>query len=159
MIPWTALFAATAWVDFLVIVLSKIFPMTKSLDTWYADFGLVAIGSDILIIVLGIALAMLLFPGYSGLALIGVAVGIQLLHDVLFYVGVIQAVPFGQNRIIDLFKRYASEGSWKILLADAAMVAGSVYLMETLDAWLTDDQVLWTGLLALYSLLYILYTH
>lgn len=158
MIPWTALLAATAWVDFIVIVLSKIFPLTKSLATWYADFGLAAIGTDILVIVLGIALGMFLFPGYSGLQLIAIAVGIQLLHDVLFYVGVIQAVPFGQNRIIDLFKRYAAEGSWKILLADAAMVAGSVYLMETMDAWLTDDQVLWSGLLALYALLYILYT-
>ncbi len=158
MIPWTALFAATAWVDFLVIVLSKVVPLTKALGTWYADFGLVAIGSDVLIIVLGIALAKLLFPLYSGLSLIGVAVAIQLLHDVLFYIGVIQAVPPGQNRIIDLFKRYAAEGGWKILVADAAMVAGSVWLMETLDAWLTDDQVLWVGLLGLYSLLYILYT-
>ena len=158
MIPWTALLTAVAWVDFIVIVLSKVFPLTKSLGTWYAEFGLVAIGTDILIIVLGIALAMFLFPTYSGLSLIGVAVAIQLLHDVLFYVGVIQAVPSGQNRIIDLFKRYAAEGSWKILVADAAMVAGSVSLMETMDAWLTDDQVLWSGLLALYSLLYILYT-
>lgn len=158
MIPWTALLAATAWVDFVVIVLSKVFPLTKSLGTWYADFGLVAIGSDILIIVLGIALAMLLVPGASGLTLIAVAVGIQLLHDILFYVGVIQAVPSGQNRIIDLFKRYAAEGSWKILLADAAMVASAVYLMETLDAWLTDDQITWVGLLGVYSLLYILYT-
>lgn len=158
MIPWTALFAAVAWVDFIVIAISKAFPLNKSLAAWYADFGLVAIGSDILIIVLGIALAMFLFPGYSGLPLIGVAVGIQLVHDVLFYVGVIQAVPPGQNRIVDLFKRYAAEGSWKILLADAAMVAGSVWLMETFDAWLTDDQVTWTALLAVYSLLYILYT-
>jgi hypothetical protein len=158
MIPWTALLAATAWVDFSVIVLSKVVPLTRSLSTWYADFGLVAIGTDILIIVLGIALAMFLFPTYSGLSLIGVAVAIQLLHDVLFYVGVIQAVPFGQNRIIDLFKRYASEGGWKILAADAAMVAGSVYLTETMDAYLTDDQVLWSGLLALYSLMFLLYT-
>ncbi len=157
MIPWVALLAATAWVDFLVIVLSKVFPLTKSLATWYADFGLVAIGSDILIIVLGIALAMFLAPNASGLALIGVAVAVQLVHDILFY-GVILVVPPGQNRILDLFKRYAAEGSWKILLADAAMVAGSVWLMETLDAWLTDDQVLWTGLLGLYSLLYVLYT-
>jgi hypothetical protein len=157
MIPWTALLAATAWVDFLVIVLSKFIPLTKSLSTWYADFGLVAIGSDILIIVLGIALAMFLAPNASGLALIGVAVAIQLVHDILFY-GVILVVPPGQNRIMDLFKRYAAEGSWKILLADAAMVAGSVWLMETLDAYLTDDQVTWAGLLALYSLLYILYT-
>ena len=158
MIPWTALLTATAWVDFAVIAISKVVPLTKSLGTWYADFGLVAIGSDILIIVLGIALAKFLFPMYTGLPLIGVAVGIQLLHDVLFYVGVIQAVPPGQNRIIDLFKRYAVEGSWKILVADAAMVAASVYLMELLDGYLTDDQVAWTGLLAVYSLLYILYT-
>ena len=157
MIPWTALLSAVAWVDFLVIVLSKVFPLTKSLATWYAEFGLVAIGTDILILVLGIALAMFLFPSYSGLALIGVAVAIQLVHDILFY-GVILVVPPGQNRILDLFKRYAAEGSWKILVADAAMVAGSVSLMETLDARLTDDQVLWSGLLALYSLLYILYT-
>jgi hypothetical protein len=157
MIPWTALLSAVAWVDFAVIVLSKVFPLTKSLATWYAEFGLVAIGTDILIIVLGIALAMFLFPSYSGLALIGVAVAIQLVHDILFY-GVILVVPPGQNRIMDLFKRYAAEGSWKILAADAAMVASSVWLMETLDARLTDDQVLWSGLLALYSLLYILYT-
>ena len=158
MIPWTALLTAVAWVDAIVIVLSKVFPLTKSLATWYADFGLVAIGSDILIIVLGIALAMFLAPGASGLTLIGVAVAIQVLHDVLFYVGVIQTVPYGQNRIIDLFKRYASEGGWKIIVADAAMVAGSVWLMETMDAWLTDDQVTWVGLLGLYSLLFLLYT-
>lgn len=158
MIPWTALLAAVAWVDFAVIAISKVFPLTKSLATWYADFGLVAIGTDILVIVLGIALAMFLFPSYSGLALIGVAIAIQLVHDVLFYVGVIQAVPFGHNRILDLFKRYAAEGSWKILVADAAMVGSSVWLMETMDAWLTDDQVLWSGLLALYSLMFLLST-
>jgi hypothetical protein len=38
------------------------------------------------------------------------------------------------------------------------MVAASVYGMEVLDAVFTDDQVLFTGLLGLYSLLYILYT-
>jgi hypothetical protein len=157
MIPWTALFAATAWVDFAVIVLSKVFPLTKSLSTWYADFGLNAVGMDVLVIVLGIALAKLLFPAATGLALIGTAVAIQIVHDLLFYI-IILVVPPGQNRVMDLFKRYAAEGSWKIILADSAMVAASVYGMEMLDAVLTDDQVLWTGLLGLYSLLYILYT-
>jgi hypothetical protein len=157
MIPWTALFAATAWVDFAVIVLSKVFPLTKSLATWYADFGLNAVAMDVLIIVLGIALAKLLFPAATGLMLIGIAVAIQIVHDLLFY-GIILIVPPGQNRVMDLFKRYAAEGSWKIIVADSAMVAASVYGMERLDAVLTDDQVLWTGLLGLYSLLYILYT-
>ena len=157
MIPWTALFAATAWVDFAVIVLSKVFPLTKSLGTWYADFGLNAVAMDVLIIVLGIALAKLLFPAASGLTLIGIAVAIQIVHDLLFYL-IILMVPPGQNRVMDLFKRYAAEGSWKILVADSAMVAASVYGMELLDGVLTDDQVLWTGLLGLYSLLYVLYT-
>lgn len=158
MIPWVSLLTATAWVDFAVIALSKVVPLTKSLPIWYRDFGLVAVGSDILIIVLGIALAMFLVPGATGLTLIGVAVGIQLLHDVLFYVGIIQGVPAGHNRILDLFKRYAAEGSWQILVADAGMVAASIYLMETMNETLTNDQIAWLGLLAVYSLLYILYT-
>jgi hypothetical protein len=38
------------------------------------------------------------------------------------------------------------------------MVAASVYLMETMEETLTYDQIVWVGLLAVYSLLYILYT-
>ena len=158
MINWLPLFTAVAWVDFAVIVLSKFIPLTSALNTWYKDFGLVAVGSDILIIVLGIALAQLVFPGLSGWALVSVAVAIQLVHDVLFYILVIRGVPDGQNSIIDLFKRYAAEGSWKILLADAAMVVGSIFLMEALDNNLSDDQVGFIGVLAVYSLLYIIYT-
>jgi hypothetical protein len=155
---WLALFSATAWVDFVVIVLSKFFPLTKTLGDWYRDFGVVAVGSDVLIIVLGIALAQLLYPGASGWNLVGIAVVIQVVHDVLFYLGVIRGVPDGQNRIIDLFKRYASEGSWKIILADSAMVASSVLLMEWLDNNLSDNQIGFVGVLAVYSLLYIIYT-
>ncbi len=158
MIPWVALFTAVAWVDFVVIVLSKFFPLTKALGDWYRDFGVVAVGSDVLIIVLGIALAKLLFSDATGWTLVGISVAIQVIHDVLFYVGVIRGVPAGQNKIIDLFKRYAAEGSWKIILADAGMVAGSVLLMEYLDNYLVDDQVAFIGVLGVYSLLYILYT-
>ena len=92
------------------------------------------------------------------MSLVMTAVAIQLVHDILFYVGVIRQVPEGQNKIIDLFKKYAAEGSWKILLADAAMIASSVVLMEYLDAMFTDDQVGFLGLLGVYSLLYIIYT-
>lgn len=158
MIQWLALLTSVAWVDFGVIVLSKFVHLTNALNTWYKDFGLVAVGSDILIIVLGIALAQLIYPGISGWGLVSVAVGIQLVHDVLFYLLIIRGIPDGQNAIIDLFKRYAAEGSWKILLADAGMVAASVLLMEALDNNLTDDQVGFLGVLAVYSLLYIIYT-
>jgi hypothetical protein len=155
---WVALFSATAWVDFVVIVLSKFFPLTKALGDWYRDFGVVAVGADVLIIVLGIALAQLLFPGIQGWNLVGTAVGIQVIHDILFYIGIIRGVPEGQNKIIDLFKRYAAEGSWKIILADSAMVASSVLIMEYLDNNFSDNWVAFSGVLAVYSLLYILYT-
>jgi hypothetical protein len=158
MINWLSLFTATAWVDFAVIVLSKFFPLTKTLGTWYRDFGVVAVGSDILIIVLGIALAQLIVPGISGWNLVGLSVLIQVIHDILFYILVILGVPEGQNKIIDLFKKYAAEGSWKIILADSAMVASSVLLMEWLDNNYSDSQIGFVGLLAVYSLLYIIYT-
>jgi len=158
MIPWTSLLTATAWVDFAVIILSKFFPLTKALGTWYAEFGMSAVGADVFIIVLGIALAKLIFPGIYGTALVITAVGIQLVHDILFYLLVIQGVPSGQNRIIDLFKQYAAEGSWKILVADAAMVASSVLLMEALEARQTPDQIAFLGVLAVYALIYIIYT-
>jgi hypothetical protein len=158
MIEWAALLTATAWVDFAVIVLSKFFPLTKALGQWYSEFGVVAIGSDILIIVLGIALAKFLVPMATGWSLVGVAVLIQVIHDVLFYVGIIRGIPAGHNRIIDLFKRYAAEGGWKIVLADAGMVTASVLIMEWLSDNLPQDQINFLGLLAVYSLLYILYT-
>ena len=158
MIEWTALLTATAWVDFVVIALSKVFPLTKALGEWYRDFGVVAVGSDVLIIVLGIALAKFLVPMATGWSLVGVAVLIQVIHDVIFYIGVIQGVPAGHNAILDLFKRYAAEGSWKIILADSAMVASSVLLMEWLADTRTDDQINFLGILAVYSLLYIIYT-
>lgn len=155
---WLPLLTATAWVDFAVIVISKFFPMTKSLNRWYAEFGVSAVGTDVLVIVLGIALAQLLFPGISGWTLVYVSVVIQIIHDVLFYVGVILTVPAGQNKMIDIFKQYAAEGSWKILAADAAMIGSAVLLMEYLDNNYTDDQVGFLGALATYSLLYIIYT-
>lgn len=158
MIEWVSLLTATAWVDFVVIVLSKIFPLTKTLGEWYRDFGVVAVGSDVLIIVVGIALAKLLFPDASGLKLVGIAVVIQVLHDILFYIGVIRGVPEGQNKIIDLFKKYSGEGGWKIILADSAMVASAVLLMEYLDNNYSDDMIGFLGILAVYSLLFIIYT-
>ena len=158
MINWLSLFTATAWVDFAVIVISKFFPFTKTLGAWYRDFGVVAVGSDILIIVLGIALAQLIVPGISGWNLVGLSVLIQVIHDILFYVLVILGVPEGQNKIIDLFKKYSAEGSWKIILADSAMVASSVLLMEWLDNNYSDSQIGFVGVLAVYSLLYIIYT-
>lgn len=151
---WIPLLTATAWVDFAVIVLSKVLPLTKSLNVWYAKFGMSAVGADVLIIVLGIGLAKMLVPAAHGWLLVQISVLIQLIHDILFY-GLILAIPSGHNAMIDIFKSYSAEGGWKILAADSAMVASSVLLMEWLNGWEWTE---FAGILAVYALLYIVYT-
>jgi uncharacterized protein YacL len=111
-----------------------------------------------LVIVLGILLAQLVSPTASVTGLAITSVIIQVIHDVLFYVGVILPIPKGQNAMIDLFKTYSKQGSYKILLADSAMIGGTVFLADYLKTF-SDDIVTFVGLLGVYALTYIIYTH
>lgn len=149
--------AAVVWVDFFVIALSKVFPMTSALDTWYKQFGIVAVLSDVLIIVLGILLAQFVRPTADVHTLATTAIAIQLIHDTLFYFGVILPIPRGHNSMIDLFKKYSTEGGYKILMTDAAMIGGSVYLADYFSS-LRTEYVVFAGLLAVYAITFILYT-
>jgi uncharacterized protein YacL len=149
--------SAVVWVDFFTMSLSKIFPMTRSLDVWYQKFGIVAIISDCLVIVLGILIAQFISPGSSVTTLALTSVAIQIVHDYLFYILVILGIPKGHNSMIDLFKTYSSEGSYKILIADALMISATVFLGDYLTK-LDDKIVTFIGLLGVYALTYILYT-
>jgi uncharacterized protein YacL len=148
---------AAAIVDFTTIVISKFFNMGKSLDKWYAKFGMTAVLSDVLVIVLGVQLALLLEPKAGVFYLMVIAVSIQVVHDILFYLLVIKTVPSGQNEMIDLFKEYANENSWKIIVYDSAMVASTVFLANYLSN-LQETTVSFVGLLTVYGLTYIIYT-
>lgn len=149
--------SAVVWIDFLVILISKFYQMTTSLDVWYKQFGIVAVISDCLVIVLGILLAQFISPNASVTSLAITSVIIQLIHDTLFYIGVILPIPRGHNAMIDLFKKYSSEGGYKILLADSGMIAGTVFLADHLRSY-TTDVVTFVGLLGVYALTFILYT-
>jgi hypothetical protein len=59
--------------------------------------------------------------------------------------------------VIDLFKKYSAENSWKILVADSSMVAASVLLMEELQHY-SADVVSFIGLLGFYTATYLVYT-
>jgi uncharacterized protein YacL len=150
--------SAVVVVDFGTIVLSKFFNLGKSLDKWYAKFGMTAVLSDCIVIVLGILLALLINPKSSVLSLLLLAVFIQVVHDILFYFAVVRPVPKGQNEMIDLFKEYAAENSWKIVVADSAMIASTVVLADYFSK-ISDSLVVFTGLLSTYAISYIVYTH
>jgi uncharacterized protein YacL len=149
--------SAVVWVDFITIVLHKFFNFGKSLDKWYVQFGIVAVISDCLVIVLGIMIAQFIVPGASTLILAAVSIAVQIVHDYLFYILVILGVPKGQNRMIDLFKEYATENSWKILVADSTMIGSTVILADLLSEY-SDNVTSFIGLLGAYALTYIIYT-
>ena len=149
--------SAVVWVDFFTMALSKVFHMTNSLDVWYQKFGIVAVLSDCLVIVLGVMIAQFISPSASVTTLAGLSVLVQVIHDYLFYVLVILGIPRGHNSMIDLFKNYSAEGGYKIILADSAMIASTVFLGDYLTSF-SRNTVSFIGLLGAYSLTYILYT-
>jgi len=153
----TEIGSAVVWVDFFTIALSKVFHLGKSLDKWYANFGIVAVISDCLVIVLGILIAQFIAPHANVITLTGIAIAIQLVHDIAFYYLVVLGVPRGQNSMIDLFKEYAIENSWKILVADSAMIGSTVLLADYLST-LKTSYTTFIGLLGVYALTYIMYT-
>jgi hypothetical protein len=108
--------------------------------------------------VLGVLLATFLFPGAMGLQLVMAAVFVQMLHDVFFYLVVIQGLPQGQNSMIDVFKSYASEGGWTILLADALMITSVVIFARLSDLLFSYRMIAFQALLGMYALIYITYT-
>lgn len=143
--------SAVVWVDFFTILLSKYVNLGTSLNLWYQEFGIVAVISDCLVIVLGIMIAQLFFPKYN---LLLTAIVIQVIHDILFYLLVISPIPIGTNKMIDLFKSYASENSYKIIIADSIMMASTVLIAQQLHG----KFVPFIGLLGVYALTYIIYT-
>ena len=151
------LVVSVLWVDFIVIIISLYGVLGTTIHEWYAKFGPVAVLSDCLIIILGIMLANFLYPGATTLELILLALIIQLIHDVLFYILVIQKVPEGQNSIIDLFKRYSSENGYRILIADSLMVIAAILGHDFLEMYNTEVTA-FLGFLGTYALSYIIYT-
>jgi hypothetical protein len=162
---WFYLFPAVIVVDLIGVIMTKYpsfapkqFP--PEMDEWYTKFGIVALASDILIILLGIFIARYLYA-YIGLRSIWVFIGcllaVQFVHDILFYLVVIQGVPKGENEVIDLFKSYAKAGGANILVADAMMIVGSVGIASLLKAR-PADATIFTLFASIYTLTYLIYT-
>jgi hypothetical protein len=133
-------------IDVIVLALCRFLPEVfgQSLNRWYDLFGLSAVISDVLIIVIGFLIARYVWTGYvkdkysegrwSPLKFTGLLVGTQLLHDLAFYFGIIKQIPRGSNLMMDVFKDYAESGGAKILFGDAAMMVGSSLVAMSLKS-------------------------
>ena len=125
--------AAILLVDVIVIVIARFTGLFGTMiNVWYDKFGLNAVIADVLIIFLGFLVGRWIYTkyikpryGWDGWIFTGLMILIQMVHDLLFYVGVIKPIDRGANSMMDVFKDYAESGSWRILVADAGMVVAS----------------------------------
>lgn len=82
---------------------------------------------------------------------------VQLVHDIGFYLGVINPIPTGHNEMMDTFKAYAKDLGGTILAGDALLMISSalvamVYKFMPLHAFVSASS------LFSYALPYILFT-
>jgi hypothetical protein len=73
----------------------------------------------------------MIFKKYYLILFIILAVIIQLIHDLLFY-KLFSLVKKGTNKMLDVFKEYANEMSYKILIADAEMIISTCIISSIL---------------------------
>ena len=100
---------------------------SKFLGLWYKKYQLSAVIADVLILVIGIILARFFykyfFPheGFNIWKFTGLAVIIQIIHDILFY-WFFKTIPTGYNAMLDFFKDYAREVGVGAILGDSFMM-------------------------------------
>jgi len=95
------------------------------LKKWYKKYQLSAVIADVLILVIGIIIARFLykyfFDAFNIWKFTGLAVSIQIIHDILFYL-FFKSVPTGYNAMLDFFKDYAKEVGGGAILGDSFMM-------------------------------------
>jgi len=142
----------------LRVVLKQI--PSKSLTEWYKKYGLASVMADVLSIVLGVILARFLYPiffsKFSMFLFIGLAVVIQVCHDLLF-AAFFNMVPRGKSAILDTFKDYGKEFGFIILLADALMILFTILIGSALTSLSLNANIILLIVLS-YIVPYLLYS-
>jgi hypothetical protein len=147
--------------DLIVIGLTIFgFIRSRTLREWYNKYGLSAVLADVLSITIGVILAIFIYTAFFSMnhlvLFIGVAVSVQLVHDLLF-AWFFNSVPRGKSRILDTFKDYAKEIGATILLADASMIVSTVFIGLLLSQ-LSIQNNMFLLIVLLYLVPYFLYS-
>ena len=146
--------------DLLVILLLNMGVInSRVLNNWYLQYNLSAVMADVLIILIVLIITKTIyyyiFEEYSLLKFIFIAVILQIIHDLLFYV-FFSNIPRGVNKMIDTFKDYAKEVSYKAILADSAMIILSCLIAAYLVNKSINTNII-VLIIFLYFLPYLLY--
>jgi hypothetical protein len=133
---------------------------SKVLVEWYRKYNLSAVIADVLIIFIGIIITRFVYPyifgeNFSLIKFIGLAVAIQIIHDISFYY-MFKLVPRGKNMMLDTFKDYANEVGFKAVLADSLMMISASILSSYFVSLSLNTNII-ILILSLYILPYAIY--
>lgn len=163
---WYYLFTAAILVEVFVVAITRFFPSfsKKFLNLWYSRFKWSAVIADVLSVMIGFGIARYIYteliypnndwsPGYFT----GTAVAVQVIHDILFYFGVIKPLPEGNNGMIDVMKSYSGNASPLVIAGDSVIMmatsAGAMLLKAS-----SPHIVVAVALVSAYALPYFLET-
>lgn len=139
---------------FVILCLNTQFIKSDILRQWYDKYNLSAVIADVLIIFIGLiitrAIYYYIFDTFSIVRFVCLAVIIQIMHDILFYI-FFTNIPRGINKMLDTFKDYAKEASYKAILSDSGMM-----IMASLLASYLAGKSLNTNIIVLIVFMYIL---
>jgi uncharacterized protein YacL len=128
------------------------------LKKWYKKYQLSAVIADVLILVIGIIIARYLYKYFFGAFNIwkftGLAVLIQIIHDILFY-WFFKTVPIGYNSMLDFFKEYANEVGIKAILGDSFMMILACLLSSHFATYRLNNNIILL-IISVYLLPYII---
>lgn len=144
---------------FVISLLNLNIIKSNVLRFWYSNFNLSAVIADVLIIFIVLILTRFIyyfiFKTFSIINFIILAVILQIIHDILFYL-FISIIPKGTNKMIDTFKDYANEISYFAIIADSCMIIMSCIIAYYLVNINTNFNII-ILIVFLYLLPYLLY--
>lgn len=144
---------------FVISLLNTKIINSSVLREWYSKYNLSAFIADILIIFIGLiitrAIYYYVFDTFSILNFIILAVIVQIVHDLLFY-SFFMNVPRGMNQMLDTFKDYAKEVSFRAIFADSGMMIMSCLIASFLASQNTNINII-VLIVFVYLLPYLLY--
>jgi hypothetical protein len=102
----------------------------KSLNMYFDTFGLEGILANTSLVVIMFQVARYAYTKFyseggrpwSPFVFISCLIGVQILHNIIFYYGVIRVVPTGNNEMIDALKKYSAENGSRALAGHAAFL-------------------------------------
>ena len=117
---------------------------SQYLKKWYHKFQLSAVIADVLILLIGIIIARYfykyLFNEFSIWKFTALAVAIQIIHDILFYL-FFNNLPRGYNYMFDFFKGYAEEVGGGAIIGDSFMMILSCLLSSHLATYSLNTNI------------------